>query len=105
VDSRGQLREDLFRRAAIWARLVVSLFHLLQKTRHAHLDELVQVARCDGDELYALEQGVRRVPSFLENALVELHPGEVTIEEERLVGNAGLCHMRLGHAGLCRPYL
>ncbi len=52
---------------------------LLQKPRHPHLEELVQIRRVDGEELGSLQQGGCRILGDREDTLVEVEPGELTI--------------------------
>ena len=67
------------------------LFHLLQRAGNADLYELVEVAGGDGEELYALEQGIACVVGFFQHTLIEEHPAFVAIEEAsaRLLLEAG----------------
>ena len=54
--------------------------------RHAHHEELVQVAREDREELAALEQGHARVAGERQDAGVEVEPRELAVDVERRVG-------------------
>jgi hypothetical protein len=54
---------------------------LLHQASDADLDELVQVARGDGEKFYAFEQRIAFVARLFEDALIELHPGKVSVEE------------------------
>ena len=65
----------------------------------AHHEELVEVAREDGDELRALEHGELGVLGELEDALVEGEPGELAVEEAIGREGAGL-GLDGGHGGL-----
>ena len=81
VDPLDQLGENFVLRAAVGAGVAVSLLDLLQEAGEADLDELVEIARGDGQEFHALEERIRRIARFFENALVELQPREVAIQE------------------------
>src|SRR5262245_33815438 len=52
--------------------------------RDAHHEELVEIGAEDGEELHALQQGHDGILSLLEDAGVELEPGELAIDEIRL---------------------
>ena len=82
VNPGGQLGEHFFGNAAVGARLAVAVLDLLQHAGDANLDELVQVAGGDREKLHALEQRIGRVAGLFENALVELQPGEMAVEEK-----------------------
>ena len=60
---------------------LVALRHEVLELRHPHLEELVEVAREDREELRALEDRPARVARELEHAAVELEPGELAVEE------------------------
>jgi hypothetical protein len=47
----------------------------------AHLEELVEVARPDREELRALEDRPARVARELEHAAIEVEPRELAVEE------------------------
>jgi hypothetical protein len=47
----------------------------------AHLEELVEPRREDGHELHALEKGKRRVRGEIDEAICEVEPGQLTVEE------------------------
>ena len=83
VDPFDELGENFFLRAAIWAGVAASLLDLLQEAGEAHLDELVEIARRDGQEFHAIEERVRRIARLFEHALVELQPREVAIGTAR----------------------
>ena len=57
---------------------------LLLETGDAHLEELVEVAREDGQEADALEQRVAGVLRLVEDARVELEPRELAVDEREL---------------------
>jgi hypothetical protein len=63
------------RPAGVPARL-----NLLVQVRHPHHHELVQVGLPDGGELRPLEQRHGRVLGELKDAVVEVEPGELTVE-------------------------
>jgi len=54
---------------------------LLLESRHAHLEELVEVAREDGQEADALQERVVGVLRLVEDTLVEVQPGELATDE------------------------
>ena len=62
-------------------RKAEAFFEALQDAGDADLDELVEVAGGDGEELDALEQGIGGVVGFFEDAAVELQPALVAIDE------------------------
>jgi hypothetical protein len=53
----------------------------LEDSGDADLDELVEVARGDGEKFDALEERVGGVVGFFQNAAVELEPTLVAIDE------------------------
>jgi hypothetical protein len=61
----------------------------LEDSGDADLDELVEVARGDGEKFDALEERVGGVVGFFQNAAVELEPpagaGEVLVERRGAV--------------------
>ena len=56
---------------------------LVEQAGDAHHEELVEVGREDGAELDALEQRLRSSAGELEDALVELEPRQLAVEEAR----------------------
>jgi hypothetical protein len=56
-------------------------FELLKDAGYADFYEFVEVAGGDGEEFDALEQRVRRVVGFFEDAAIELQPALVAIDE------------------------
>ena len=54
--------------------------HLLHESRHPHLEELVQVGREDGQELGPLEEGVPLVPRLVQDAGIEVEPGQLAVD-------------------------
>ena len=84
----GQLEHPLadlaqlpLRRAAVRHDRADARLDLVLEARHAHLEELVQVAREDRDELQALEQRAGGVLRLREHAPRELQPGELAVQE------------------------
>ena len=77
VAHRRQLlvRGPAVRRAGDLAGL-----HLLAQAGHPDLEELVEVAREDGQELHPFEQRIALVARFVEHAGVELEPGQLAVE-------------------------
>ena len=57
------------------------LAHLAFETGDAHHEEFVEVGGGDRQEAHALEQRMLGVQRFLENAAVELQPGEFAVDE------------------------
>jgi hypothetical protein len=49
----------------------------------ANFEELVQVRTDDGEEFEPFEEGLGRVLSLFENALIKLQPAEFTIQVRR----------------------
>jgi len=79
-------------------RKAEALFKALQDAGDADLDELIEIAGGDGEELYALEQGIGGVVGFFKDAAVELEPTLVAIDESAAGGRYG----RFGGAPWCR---
>ena len=75
--DRGKL---VGRRATVGGDRRGGRLPLASKARDAHLEELVQVAREDGQELDPLEQRIAIVAGLVQDPRVELEPGELTIE-------------------------
>ena len=76
-----------------------AFFKALEDPGDANLDELIQVAGGDGEEFYALEEGVGGVVGFFEDAAVELKPAFVAVDEATAgKGGGGFG----GAAGRCR---
>ena len=73
---------------------------LLQQRRDAHHEELVEVRGDDGEELDALEQGMRRVERLVQDALIELEPAELAVDVER--GMLEVCRVELRPVGAHR---
>ena len=57
--------------------------HLPLEPGHAHLEELVEVAAVDAEELEALEQRGARVERLVQHAAVELEPAQLAIDVQR----------------------
>jgi hypothetical protein len=73
----GQL---LLHRHAVRAQRGHTGSALFDQAADANLEELVEVAARDGEELRALEEHARRVLGELEDARVEIEPAEVPID-------------------------
>jgi hypothetical protein len=56
---------------------------LLLEAGHAHLEELVEVAAEDREELESLEQGSARVERFVQHTAIELEPRELAVQIQR----------------------
>ena len=54
--------------------------HLLAQAGHPDLEELVEVAREDGQELHPFEQRIALVARLVEDAGVELEPGQLAVQ-------------------------
>ena len=74
--------ERLARREAVDAARVDAGVDLVVQAGHPHHHELVQIGGVDGAELHALEQRRLLVLRQLENALVELQPGQLPVREQ-----------------------
>ena len=70
----------------------VALGEGLLERRHPDHEELVEVAGHDAGELQPLEERVRGVAGLLEDAAVELEPGELAVQEELGLALLGLLH-------------
>ena len=57
------------------------MLHQLQDARHAHLDELIQIARGDRQKFHPLEQRILFVARFFQHSMVELHPRMVPVKD------------------------
>ena len=58
---------------------------LLLDARDANLEKLVEIRAHDPEEFYPLEQRLRRVLRFLEDAAVELQPAQLAVDEIRVI--------------------
>ena len=65
-----------------WLRHTDAILNALQDASDSDLDELIQVAGRDGEKLDALQQRIRGILGFFEDALVEVEPGLVAGEEQ-----------------------
>ena len=87
TSSRTRARialELLHGRHAVGADVRAVALDLATEAGHPDLEELVEVAGEDRQELHPLEQGVAPVPRLVEDAGVELHPGQLAVEDRRL---------------------
>ena len=93
----GDAVELLRRRQSILAWRLDAGDDLAAQTRHAHHVELIEVRCRDGQEAEALKQRVALVLGFLENAPVEMQPGQLTVKEPARpeCGNPGARIVRL----------
>lgn len=85
VNCGGHARDGFIGRETVGAGLSGAVLGLLQKSSEADFDELVQIIRGYGEKFYALEQRILGVERFFEDALIELQPGDVAIEEKARV--------------------
>ena len=76
----GNLCEFLFGGQPIRSGLARTMFDPLQKTRNAHLHELIQIIGRNGQKLHALQQRIIFVARFFQYAPVELQPLQVPVE-------------------------
>ena len=77
-------RVDLVVRAhAVGAARIDPRLELVVKVRHPHHEELVQVRLPDRAELDPLQQRHRGVLGELQDAIVEVEPGELAVEVQR----------------------
>ena len=63
---------------------------LVVQAGHADHVELVEVRRPDGGELHPLEQRHPRVLGELQHAVVEVHPGQLAVDEQGGIGSSQL---------------
>ena len=54
---------------------------MVLQSANSHLEELVEPRREDGQELHALEKRERGIRSKINEAIREVHPGQLTVEE------------------------
>ncbi len=85
--DRRDRRELVLGRHAVGGPLDDARRRLLLEARDAHLEELIEVAAEDGHKLEPLEQRGSRVERLVQNAPVELEPGELPIEVEGWVAD------------------
>src|SRR5690606_1057740 len=104
------LIELLFRRTAVRAADDDALAHLAGEAGDADHEELVKIGRRDRQEAHALEKRMAGELRLLEDATVELQPGELAVDETvgiafRLARGGtgdefGLDGLQLGHKGV-----
>src|SRR5918998_350793 len=70
--------------------------HLLLEPRHPDHEELVEVGLRDGDEAHPLQQRVALVAGLLQHPVVEPEPGELAVDVQLRVREAGLAR-DVGH--------
>ena len=85
VGPAGDGSQHLGRQQAVGRRVGHATGDLLLQARHADHEELVEVGGDDAEELEPLQHRQGGVLGLLEDAGVELEPGELAIEEERWV--------------------
>jgi hypothetical protein len=77
--------------------------HLTLESCHAHLEELVQVATTDRQELEPLQERGAVVQRLVQHAAIELQPGQLAIDVERWVPQVergwGGGELQVGHTG------
>ena len=76
----GDQPKLLFRGESVGGPLAVPGVHLAAETRHPHLEEFVEVAREDGQELEPLQQRRAGVLRLVQHAAVELQPRQLAVE-------------------------
>jgi hypothetical protein len=84
VDVGGEDFKGLVGAKAVVSGLAIAVFNALHESGLAHLNVLVKIVGGDGEEFYALQEGVGGVLGFLEDAPIELHPGVIPSVEELL---------------------
>jgi hypothetical protein len=97
LDVEADLGELLGGAAPVGRRGEHAGVDLRLEAGHAHLEELVEVARGDGEELHALEQRELGLLGQREHARVEAEPGELAVQEA--VGRGRIRRLLLGLAG------
>ena len=65
---------------------------LLLKARDAHFEEFVQIGADDAEEFQALEKRIRFLNRLIEDALVELQPAQLAVDE---IGAIRKIHSRI----------
>ena len=75
-----QVQLLLGRQARYVARAPAFFLHELQAA-HAHHEELVQIRRCDGQELRPLQHRQGFASRFLQHALIESQPRKLAVDE------------------------
>jgi hypothetical protein len=89
--GKGLLEGD-----AVGAKVGVAVFDALQDAGDADLDELVEIAGGDGEELDPLEEGIGFVLGLFEDAAVKAEPGFIPAKEEILLGILCVRHIKAG---------
>ena len=107
---RGEL---LQRVEAVRCDVFDSLPQVLLRRRDANHEELVEIRRGNREEFHTFEQGMRRIESLVEDALIELEPAQLAVDVERRVleipgikGRGPRCEWwtrRLGISSLSAP--
>ncbi len=85
VDDARDGFELFARRHSVGGSLGVPRGDLLAQPRDPHLEELIQVAATDPDELQLLEERGAWVHGLMQHPPVELQPGELAIGEEHRI--------------------
>src|SRR3990170_3269931 len=80
-DRLPDRRQRLSGRAPVGRGGGMARLELLLQARHADLEELVEVAREDGQEARALEERIAGVGRLVQDAGVEVEPGELAVDE------------------------
>lgn len=62
---------------------ITSVFDELFEGGDAYFKELIEVGAYDGQEFESFEQGLGRILSLFQNALIKLQPAELTIQVRR----------------------
>ena len=99
LDPRADLGELLGSGPPVGRRRRGSGRDLLAEAGHADLEELVEIACEDRQELRALEDGVALVPRLVEDARVPVEPGQLAVEVRRRRRRLSLARARAGRAG------
>ena len=77
VDFGGESGERFVRAQAIVALFAIAVFNALHEAGLADFDIFIEIGTGDGQKLHSLEERIRRVFCFFEDAPIELHPGMV----------------------------
>ena len=96
IDALADLAQLRLRRAAVRRDRADAGLDLVLQPRDAHLEELVEIAREDRDELDALEQRARRVLRLRENAACKFEPRELAVQEAVRSGGHGRADSSVG---------
>ena len=100
--------EGLGRRHVVGTNHARLAFDLLLEPGDTDFEELVQVGAEDREELHPFEQRLKRVEGFLQHAVVELQPAQLSVQEVlgaveiRLGGRIG--HNRLSRKAELLPF-